>query len=818
MKNGKINLGLDGLSASGLWYVFINAWKQSDEFEVTSSIGSNKQSMFPPNTANSAWFDSITGQAYLDANGDLVNPLPADAVSLIRRFETHSSNILTEYTGRYGEEWVLKFDGTASTVTSGLTNAVRIGNRITGTWPANQSNKQISFTAIDHNDPPRNIRFCPVAWESLLDGGEIFNPDWLAEVSRGSGIIRFMDWQVTNKNRSTRTFAEIPTESFYIYGGANSSSDDGATYLKGGMPLSVITSLAEQAESHAWVCIPHVFGTPKTAKVTGITQANPPVVTSANHPFVNGDQVISYLISGMTQASTVTLTIASPCVVTWTSHPLQANNAILLTGGTLPTGLTIGNAVYVKDLLSVDTFTVSATPGGAAINTSGSQSGTHTGTTGISRNTFTVASATTNTFELSGVNSSGFSAFSSSGWLTSPYSLSGMTTEVTLFATHFRDNMPDDFFTYFEFSNEAWNSIFDAFHWLAAQARAKFANDNSYKMTGFLLAHCMKTVRDVYGVNSRTRWKGVLATITNAAGPTVTNDIVAGVNQYISEEAPTLTINDLLDAMAVTNYWGGNLISAHASISQAWLDDSITRFNSGLEPTKYAYFNRLLNEDLLDARHTGITFSVEGTQTFWPALKAIADANGLAFIAYEGGNSNALNDGVGLTNDADWREFFPQSTQTNEDAANYTAMFQAFEGVGGTYPAKFTEANPVNIFGSFGALRYPGDSNPTWDAVVEYNQPTGAIPWIRGGQPGSGGWGGGTGYPLSRIRKLSELYPIEDEPDEIVILTPAEVAAVTAKPENPAEIEMRNRVLRQAVQRYRDDQIEQDDEEVMLLQ
>ncbi len=505
----------------------------------------------------------------------------------------------------------------------------------------------------------------------------------------------------------------------------------------------------------------------------------------------------------MDQAATVTLTIASPCVVTWTAHPLQTNNAIAITGGTLPTNLTIGNVVYVKNVLSVDTFTVSATPGGAAINTSGSQSGTHTATTQIVRNTYTVANATADTFELSGVNTTGFSAFPGSGRLTSPYSLAGMTTQMTLLATYFRDNMPTHLQTYWEFSNECWNSIFDAFHWLAAQARSKFPNDNSYSMTGYLLAHCLKTVRDVYGMNNRTRWKGVAATFSLGRG--VTDQIIAGVNTYIAEQAPSLVLTDLVDDIAVVGYWGGNLedngtavattinigtstfstvsnhgylegnplkftmtdtlptpvvagtifyakdvtastfkVSAtsggaaitlggsqagthtvnrvHGDLSQQWLDDSISRFNSGLETTRYAYFNRVVNEDLYDGRYSGCRFSIVNSDTIlWVPNKAAADENGLGLIQYEGGGSNALADG-GHTADSTWREFFPQSTQTAEDGVNYTKMFTRWLALGGKYPAKFTEANPVNIFGAFGALRYPGDSNPVWDAVVGFNR------------------------------------------------------------------------------------------------
>ena len=77
--------------------------------------------------------------------------------------------------------------------------------------------------------------------------------------------------------------------------------------------------------------------------------------------------------------STVTITIASPAVITWTGHGLSVNDTIrLTTTGALPTGLATGTTYFVKEVLSSNTFTVSATAGGPVINTSGTQSGTHT--------------------------------------------------------------------------------------------------------------------------------------------------------------------------------------------------------------------------------------------------------------------------------------------------------------------------------------------------------------------------------------------------------------------------------------------------------
>lgn len=74
----------------------------------------------------------------------------------------------------------------------------------------------------------------------------------------------------------------------------------------------------------------------------------------------------------------VTITIASPGVVTLAGHGYVANQPLAFkTTGALPTGLTAGTIVYVVgSSITTNTFQVSAAPNGTAINTSGSQSGT----------------------------------------------------------------------------------------------------------------------------------------------------------------------------------------------------------------------------------------------------------------------------------------------------------------------------------------------------------------------------------------------------------------------------------------------------------
>jgi hypothetical protein len=88
--------------------------------------------------------------------------------------------------------------------------------------------------------------------------------------------------------------------------------------------------------------------------------------------------------AGTTVASsaTVTITIASPAVITWTSHGLTSDDLVnFTTTGALPTGITAGTDYYVLPV-SADTFQICLASGGkngTAVNTSGTQSGVHTG-------------------------------------------------------------------------------------------------------------------------------------------------------------------------------------------------------------------------------------------------------------------------------------------------------------------------------------------------------------------------------------------------------------------------------------------------------
>ena len=94
--------------------------------------------------------------------------------------------------------------------------------------------------------------------------------------------------------------------------------------------------------------------------------------------------------------TTVTMTIATPCVVTWTSHGFTVGDTTIAvkftTTGALPTGVTASTTYYVK-AVDANTFNIATSAdnalAGTFIATSGSQSGVHTGDIRVNMTTIT---------------------------------------------------------------------------------------------------------------------------------------------------------------------------------------------------------------------------------------------------------------------------------------------------------------------------------------------------------------------------------------------------------------------------------------------
>jgi hypothetical protein len=102
------------------------------------------------------------------------------------------------------------------------------------------------------------------------------------------------------------------------------------------------------------------------------------------------------------QTAGVSITIASPAVISWANHGLVAGQPVVFaTTGTLPTGITAGTVYYVIAAgLTTNAFEISTTVGGSAVNTSGSQTGVQSAISG----SYTARGTGANTSQLTRVS------------------------------------------------------------------------------------------------------------------------------------------------------------------------------------------------------------------------------------------------------------------------------------------------------------------------------------------------------------------------------------------------------------------------------
>lgn len=125
---------------------------------------------------------------------------------------------------------------------------------------------------------------------------------------------------------------------------------------------------------------------------TGLYGSYIDVQNSTVYTAVTGEATLASAGRLKIKGGIFTVTIASPGVFSKTAHGFVAGDRLrFTTTGALPTGLTAGTDYYVIAAgLTADAFEVSLTSGGAAVNTSGSQSGVHSVLRMDTRNVFAI--------------------------------------------------------------------------------------------------------------------------------------------------------------------------------------------------------------------------------------------------------------------------------------------------------------------------------------------------------------------------------------------------------------------------------------------
>ena len=242
---GRLALGLAGMAYYLGFCPFLNWYKMGGEYDIVLKTGGV--------VSGKAVFDG----GYADKNtGEIVNPVPPDVAAFSRIFYA-SPDVVGQNLSH--EQWVIEWDGTGICQIGGLTsggsqNIRPLARSSTFRFGKNPGNTWVTFKITNPTDPPRNVRIHQTRYLPNVANGETFNPDWLAQV-RNFGILRFMDWMATNESEIT-DFSQLADERYFAWGQAlNATSGYGP---KGGMPLSIICQLANISRCNIHVCIPHL--------------------------------------------------------------------------------------------------------------------------------------------------------------------------------------------------------------------------------------------------------------------------------------------------------------------------------------------------------------------------------------------------------------------------------------------------------------------------------------------------------------------------------------------------------------------------------
>jgi hypothetical protein len=169
------------------------------------------------------------------------------------------------------------------------------------------------------------------------------------------------------------TYAGDNTSGLYIWGAQLEASSAATSYIQ-----SVASAVTRAADVNTAML------------VTNVPEADY-AAWSAATTYLVGQRVLDYtthtIYESITGTSaTVTASVASPSLITWNNHTLPANTPVIFsTTGTIPTGLTAGTTYYTL-VDTVNTFKVSLTIGGTAVNVTGAGTGVLTATANGNKN------------------------------------------------------------------------------------------------------------------------------------------------------------------------------------------------------------------------------------------------------------------------------------------------------------------------------------------------------------------------------------------------------------------------------------------------
>lgn len=226
--NANLALGLNGLADWSVQVPFLDLMKMSREW--TGHL---------PGQYGGWDAAKLASVGALDEHG-WVKRIPAELTGISTLILTDLPPDTYGVAGRYLVTWDgdgdLKLGGRAENI------AVQTGQASFDFAPG-PSGVELMIQSVSAENPIRDIKIIRQDRLALYQGGEIFNPDWLARI-KGVRTIRFMDWMATNNSK--------------VSGLKDRPKVDDYTYTRAGAPMEIMIALANKLGANPWFNIPHL--------------------------------------------------------------------------------------------------------------------------------------------------------------------------------------------------------------------------------------------------------------------------------------------------------------------------------------------------------------------------------------------------------------------------------------------------------------------------------------------------------------------------------------------------------------------------------
>jgi len=311
-------------------------------------------------------------------------------------------------------------------------------------------------------------------------------------------------------------------------------------------------------------------------------------------------------------------------------------------------------------------------------------------------------------------------------WFTMPHAADD--DYVRTFASYVRDHLDPRLKVHVEYSNETWDSAFEQFDWLRAQAIADWGAEAGadFPLIDYQARRATEVAviwQEVFGPEADVRLVNVLG--SQAVYPGRSERLLAPATWAERDPGGYVAPDEVFEELAVTGYFGGSLVS------DADLRKELALRAGTPGGRSYGWmFERLALDDRLRD-------SIPEVLAKLAEQKAIADRHGLRLVLYEGGQHVHHSFGVrdlGEDQAEALQEVLSGFVRSPEMEALYAQIWDGWAAIGQGPFMHYTEMGTPSRWGSWGLLAHRGDRTPRADFVLS-RQARGGSWWGEGGGP-----------------------------------------------------------------------------------